>query len=684
MSQPEQVTSVGDFLDSLREDGCQSQGQFTLQVSHALNKLESYRLPDPGLFVLELLAFAVVSQAKYFRIDSKGGSCRIEFDGEPPNGQDLEDPLFYVLRSSGDSRMTHFALALVGAKQFCSEGHGVCFQSSNGLTLSLVEGDWKVTTSSQGSDFCSFELQRPFRLLGERLRRAPGLREIMTMGKLAPLLLTVDKGALYGSYWPPFYSNESAGRLVLKGDSKLCSLAPASGSCLEESIDEEFSAALYFGTPTLDGRRDLLVLRHGLCYRVQNQDLGPCVYGIIVSSKINRDLSGSGVVQDSVYRHIIEVLNERVAAYLNGLIQSDFRFRPATLSLAPAVERLQPSDAVTEWFEEVERSCDRGLGKSRVEELREALDRGDFEEAQTAALAELERFLKALKKMSYNVRRTWEFSSQQNWLGLLDFSNSRLDKTKEFVCLCAEQDKGKPEFESSLRPLNGVLLLRARGRLSEAQRLLEESASEEIISDQYRQEMALAEGRYEDVQADCLRLLGAESWDTIPEYRYGDPIFRLENLACALELQGNREALPGVYFQLKGSGYCRYTQHLRAEQWVQASRGILPFSEWLEHRVSASAKAALLYIVCRRERPSRVLNRALKGEFETDLVGPLRAFFEHTGHLYGQLFDFLVHGICQRMRLAGRGLEADQILARTQIWVETLRLRDLLLGTRVS
>lgn len=74
------LNSLEAFLDDFCEEGLlDSQGTFTLDWSHALEKLGKYQSEAPGLWLLKLLQFAVSSGSKDFLVRFGLRSTRVQF-----------------------------------------------------------------------------------------------------------------------------------------------------------------------------------------------------------------------------------------------------------------------------------------------------------------------------------------------------------------------------------------------------------------------------------------------------------------------------------------------------------------------------------------------------------------------------------------------------------------------------
>lgn len=80
-------------------------GSFRVDRSRALEKLSRFQLPDPALFLLPWVRWAVASGASEIAFRRQGASLEMRFDGAPLGLRELKDPYRYIFEP-GDQRGT--------------------------------------------------------------------------------------------------------------------------------------------------------------------------------------------------------------------------------------------------------------------------------------------------------------------------------------------------------------------------------------------------------------------------------------------------------------------------------------------------------------------------------------------------------------------------------------------------
>ena len=666
--------SIDQFLESLGGK-LDSQGSFSLNLDQALHKLETFSLPEAGFYVVELLAFAVASKATYFHIRSDDSSCLAIFDGEPVSQTTLQNPLSGLLTSSGASRDTHFALALAGAKQFAPDG---AEYSGPGGTLRLQAGEWQLEPDVTNLGRSQFKVDRPFRLLSERIIRKPGLAELMEVCRLAPLQLLVDENRLYPRFQAPAYGTSLAGHLVLRGSHEDLPYFHKVGFLKTVDLEKpSFTALLYFCLPAKATVQGITLVRYGVSYRFGADDLPPGVSGLVISEDLGRNLSGTGIAKDFRYRQLMEILNREIKAYLQDLIESDMRLRDATVELSPAIERVLPGEQSEEWRAEVDKLKTVPPTPEDGDSIRLALQEGDLARAETEALTRLTHLERQLQLSMYDVERLFQLAAKQSWLSEVGFAHKGLDLAKDLSKVCRVL-QNLEHSEYAVSPLSEQLICRRNGQIEEALQLLSGPAVEEA-HERYRIEILIALKRYEEAKALCLLCLKSEDEHSLPPICSQKEQDALELLSQIFELEGNTERFLTAFAPLIGISYCGHTNFLRADYRAEKARGHMPFAEWAKLRVQASSQGAWLFITWRMLKVPRELPRAAKTDTGVALEALLRAFFRDSGCIYRALFDYLATQSCHQLRLAGRHGDADRVLATYHLMRRAVKLRESLI-----
>lgn len=202
------------LLERLREAGTlDSEGQFTIDVARARDKMARFQLTDPSRYILELVAAAVANGAG--RIDLRTRPFEVRFDGEPLAALDhLDDFLFGS--ETEHLALRHLAVGLNALRQLnFSE---IRLESRSGAALvRTAKGDrlehdrfehnavrvktgllglgpspWSQSTQDIVTSRCR-HLNIPLTIDGEELTRTPGTGLALALGQTAdaPSALTL-------------------------------------------------------------------------------------------------------------------------------------------------------------------------------------------------------------------------------------------------------------------------------------------------------------------------------------------------------------------------------------------------------------------------------------------------------------------------------------------------------------
>jgi hypothetical protein len=108
------------LLEQLRAEGRRvSGGDFSLDAESARRKLEEFRLPDPHLYVVEIVRAAHHLGASALRVEVDANECELHIQGvEPPVADELDDLFMHAFAPQTSPRaeaLRHLALGVHGA-----------------------------------------------------------------------------------------------------------------------------------------------------------------------------------------------------------------------------------------------------------------------------------------------------------------------------------------------------------------------------------------------------------------------------------------------------------------------------------------------------------------------------------------------------------------------------------------
>lgn len=666
----ERVSVLNELLASMRDEGTEvDSGQFSVSADKALHKIEQYSLKDPMLFVLEAVALAVCLGATEFRVTSGLQRVSVEFDGEILNDTHFRDPVRVLFEPDADDTALHLALIITGLKKFA--GKSSARIESGLVSYQLFEEEWRMSPGIDGCERNRIVVERPFLSLTES---KPSLKTVLDVAKLAPLRLFLNGKSIFGLFHAPAYGNEFVGQLQLEGQPGLWRMADKGLLTETRPIDDTFSACLFFGPPLKAAEQGLVVLRNGLCYRLPATELGPGVSGLVISNHLRRDLGGASVAQNSEYRRIIDTLRSQIKEYVLTLIQGERRWKKANRAIVPLLESFN-EPKVKEWVREFESLIYEKSAQQDLDLVAQALQSGDLEKAESAALAELEKFLVNTEKLQYRPLDFIKLAAEQDWLLPTEYRAVRLRSAREMILLAQELEGSRASQDGFSEQLHQILCLRRQSKFGQALELCRESDDKNAV--RMEVELLLSLVRYDEAQRKLLDELGAKDVESY-EYQYGDPIFAVEYLAQICQLTGEHDQYDRLLGALQGDSYCNATNSIRADAWARHSRGRSTFANWLKRRVRSSGMSAWAFFGERRHLP-RALSRALRGEsLSRDLNGPFRKFYKDTGKIYLAFFEVVRLSVAHQLRLNKEFKKADHLLATTHMLLRVTSRRDVL------
>lgn len=654
MSQ-DSIQSLGQFLASLEGDK-ESEGTFTLDADKAKEKMQTYALLDPALYVVELVAFAVSSGATYFHAKTSAGWTTFWFDGEPLSNEEFRTPLSPLYGDGGDARRLHLALALTGAKALSPNGVNLLTPKR---CLNLTDDEWSVGPGQKSSHPYKLEVNRSFRGLSERFRFKPGLADVLAVCGMAPLELRVDDKWIRNYVHGPYPQERLAGSLLIQGKPELTAFKLEVGLHQTVDIDEELSAVFYISDPDSARKEGLKLIHNGICLDVRSHPFSPCVSGAIVYNQLRRDLSGQGVVEDRAYDQLFERLQKHLDTYLVALVESPMRMRPATILCAPALKHLQDRDLIKNWFESLA-STDQSASEL-IEEALTLRTQGLDTEADEKARVALELSLQDMNSYYWDVPRLLTHGEQLRWLVGTDPSDPRIKQALDFQALC----QGIQQTQAgAVHPVAQSLLLRRLGQPNEALECLPEGPGHE----RYRTELLLALKR--DEQAEQLINETIKQRDLDTGYIASDEIAYWELKADIQELrEGFKASLPLRKTLLK-SGYDDFVHALRLERLSVRLRGQVHFIEWLDWKAQATAKRLAQTLTFNSQSIPSNLKKTLAHRLpEPCLEQEALKLFDDSGSIYTLLFDYICTRTAQSYRLHRSRAEADRFLAYSHLLV---------------
>lgn len=309
-----EFSSIDQFLESL--DGeVESSGSFELNLDAARKKLQSFQLPDPGLYPVFLVAAATASEATNFQVWTGPEETRFEFDGRLFQSDELQALDGYLFASPDvPARLQHLAIALKAAGELVDS-----FEFRSGLVrLTWADGDWECRESEDVKK--STLLVPKHRSFLHRFKvKPPDLQETMSICRFAPLNIKFNT-AYPGWFWSfkrPLIC------LELTTEKKI-GRPPVGYNCHRQKVA---SPGPFGGSLALVKEaeaRDLLVIVHGIAHPIPID--APHLEGVIWHDGLTRDLSCTQLVHDRQMSEFLEQLKSQIAGMILRRVTSPEAF----------------------------------------------------------------------------------------------------------------------------------------------------------------------------------------------------------------------------------------------------------------------------------------------------------------------------------------------------------------------
>ena len=104
--------TLDQLLHEYKQNGVDSEGQFTLNPIRARELLEQFQLPEPSHYALHLVSFLIGAGARGVSIFSSKGQIRYEAPGAQLDIDTLKSPFSVLLKSGASAHLSELALAL--------------------------------------------------------------------------------------------------------------------------------------------------------------------------------------------------------------------------------------------------------------------------------------------------------------------------------------------------------------------------------------------------------------------------------------------------------------------------------------------------------------------------------------------------------------------------------------------
>ena len=302
-----------------------STGVFTLSLDRAGQKLAAYRLANPGLFILNLVACAVCSGADRFYVETREGETTFHFRPQVDLPDEALERLFsLVIEPRAPAHLRELALALHGARALPGSPHiSVRITNLQGTRELTIEADQVLLQPApQGPRGVSFRLTHraqgtwsPF--VDRQGANHQVLRHLYHFCRYAPMVL-IDNGQRKGAqvtlgvYDPSIFAWRG-----LRGSQPLRSVAAQkrAGLHLSEKTQSPIASSMVvaLGAASTAATEGLLLISRGVAFRRPAHLLGfPMACAVVTADHLEKNLSQSDLVEDANYQALLQAVRAEV------------------------------------------------------------------------------------------------------------------------------------------------------------------------------------------------------------------------------------------------------------------------------------------------------------------------------------------------------------------------------------
>ncbi len=318
-----------NLLEGLRAEGTfVSQGNFTIDLVQAREKLKKFQLLDPYHYVLPLVSAAVLGGGSRMLCRVEPARFSMEFDGLAFTPEELEGMFSALLISStvlGRRRVAELAVGINAALALSPREIKLDSHDGERRVLALFTArKQKVEVSDPPEStqpWTTITVQHaPMRALWRKTQRdAPEVQALHARCRLAHLELSINdtplprtigwetSRCLVASYLKAGEPRAGCEITLGKLRSRLSRLGDTRGP---------YAAVVSLGG---DAAQEVVFVHHGLLFRRPDLSLGPGARAVVWAPELKRDLSQSGVIEDETFHLLLEQLQLEVFAMLNLL-----------------------------------------------------------------------------------------------------------------------------------------------------------------------------------------------------------------------------------------------------------------------------------------------------------------------------------------------------------------------------
>lgn len=336
---------LNNLLDSMASEGTvESSGVFTLDFEFAERKLDDYRLPDPALFILNLVAAAVLCNAHEFAVETERTETRVFFNGVLPEPERLAELFTFILKAGPHPALRELALALHGARSLPNDPR---IQ----LQVGTREGGWQAEVQGARLEVQPAATERLGVKITVRHSAASTWQRLLGMGqsssgqkileqlfhfcRYAPLDLKVN-GQPKGSYVPMGLHQDQGpfARLFAQGTQTLRISRPGnrrSDVFFAPNRSSKVASSMLIGlaTPEVAEREGLLLISRGVTFRRPSALLNNgLACAVVTADHLEKNLSQTDLIENEDFHALLAEVRTQVETLVEEVCANPPLWKP--------------------------------------------------------------------------------------------------------------------------------------------------------------------------------------------------------------------------------------------------------------------------------------------------------------------------------------------------------------------
>jgi hypothetical protein len=312
------------LADLASEGAVDSSGEFTLSLARAKEKLAAFRLANPALFILNLVAAAVAGGATRFAVETRESATTFTFDSSVTySDEELQGIFGFILQPTAPAHLRELALALHGARSLPGDPQLALLVGERSLQVDGDSVELVRDVSASTSSRLLFRLIYPDRGFWSRVvsptdsRGGNVMLNLFHYCRFAPLAFLYNGQSKGARLTLGVYDTSVFAHRYLKGSQPMKVVGAERRYDLFLSSKRKSpvasSIAISLGTPQAVQTHGLILISRGVTFGRAARELGfPLAIAAVSADHLEKNLSQSDLVEDAAYHELMAALRAEV------------------------------------------------------------------------------------------------------------------------------------------------------------------------------------------------------------------------------------------------------------------------------------------------------------------------------------------------------------------------------------